>query len=124
MESIEVYRSLGKDLYSIPWFLIIGESGSGKTEAIRRSNLDFPTSLNDFLQGTGSTININWWFTNHKVVLDTAGNLVFPEVGSDSAASPKWQEFLKLLNKHRRQCPINGLVLVLSVDSLIRDSAA
>jgi hypothetical protein len=124
LQGIEVYRSRGKDVYSVPWFVIIGESGSGKTEAIRHSNLDFPPGLNDFMQGAGGTINMDWWFTNHGVILDTAGSLVFREMGADSGASPQWQEFLKLLKKHRPHCPINGLILVLSVDSLISDSAA
>jgi hypothetical protein len=124
MDGIEVYRSRGKDLYSVPWFVIIGESGSGKTEAIRHSNLDFPAGLNDPQQGTGGTINMDWWFTNHGIVLDTAGSMVFREMGGESASSPQWQEFLKLIKKNRANCPINGLLLVLSVDSLISDSAA
>ncbi len=124
MKGIEVYQSRGKDLYSVPWFVIIGESGSGKTEAIRHSNLDFPSGLNDFMQGAGGTLNMDWWFTNHGVILDTAGKMVFPEMGGDRAGSPQWEEFLKLLKKNRSNCPINGLLLVLSVDSLIGDSAA
>lgn len=124
MEGIQVYTSRGKDIYSVPWFVIIGESGSGKTEAIRHGNLDFPPGLNDAMQGVGGTINMDWWFTNHGVILDTAGSMVFPEVGGESGGSSQWQEFLKLLKKNRSRCPINGLLLVLSVDSLISDPAA
>src|SRR6185369_16597487 len=32
-EGIDAFRSRGKDLYTLPWYAIIGESGSGKTEA-------------------------------------------------------------------------------------------
>jgi tetratricopeptide (TPR) repeat protein len=124
LEGVEVYRARGKDIYSVPWFVIIGESGSGKTEAIRHSNLDFPPGLNDFMQGTGGTINMDWWFTNHGVILDTAGSMVFPEAGGEGGGLRRWEEFIKMLKKHRAQCPINGLLLVLSVDSLISDSAA
>jgi hypothetical protein len=124
LDGIQIYRSRGKDIYSVPWYAIIGESGSGKTEAIRHSNLDFPPGLNDFMQGAGGTLNMDWWFTNHGVILDTAGAMVFPETGSDRSVSPQWQEFLKLLKKHRPHCPLNGLILVLSVDSLISDSAS
>ena len=124
MDGIQVYTSRGKDIYSVPWFVIIGESGSGKTEAIRHGNLDFPPGLNDAMQGVGGTINMDWWFTNHGVILDTAGSMVFPEVGGESGGSSQWQEFLKLLKKNRSRCPINGLLLVLSVDSLISDPAA
>src|ERR1043165_4068425 len=39
---IEKFRGAGKDLYSMPWYLVVGEPGSGKTEAIRHCNVGFP----------------------------------------------------------------------------------
>src|SRR5436190_3210216 len=118
---LQEFKSRGKDIYKLPWYVIIGESGSGKTEAIRHSEIDFPPGLNKEHQGTGGTVNMDWWFTNRGVILDTAGSMVFPEAGAGQA--PEWQEFLRLLKKARPQCPINGLLLVLSIESLIRDSA-
>ena len=115
------FKSAGKDLYSLPWYLVVGEPGAGKTEAIRHSNIGFPPGLQDELQGTGGTINMNWWFTNHAVMLDTAGRLLFEDVKPGS--SNEWIEFLKLLKKNRPTCPINGMVLVLPADSLIKDTA-
>src|SRR6267143_1302269 len=47
--------------------------------------------------------------------------MVFPEAGAGE--TPEWQEFLRLLKKARPQCPVNGLFLVLSIESLIKDSA-
>ncbi len=120
-QGVETFRSAGKNLYSLPWYLIVGEPGSGKTEAIRHSNIGFPPGLHDPLQGAGGTINMNWWFTNHAVVLDTAGRLMFEEVEHGSPS--EWGEFLKLLDSHRRNCPINGMLLVIPADSLIMDTA-
>ncbi len=77
---IEAYKSRGKDLYKLPWYAIVGEPGSGKTEAVRHSNVGFPPGMQDEFQGVGGTINMNWWFTNHAVLLDTAGRLMFEEV--------------------------------------------
>lgn len=34
---LQEFKSRGKDIYKLPWYVIIGESGSGKTEAIRHS---------------------------------------------------------------------------------------
>ena len=42
LEGLQVFKSRGKDIYKLPWFVIIGESGSGKTMAIRNSGIDFP----------------------------------------------------------------------------------
>src|ERR1041384_2441244 len=118
---IEAYKSRGKDLYKLPWYAIVGEPGSGKTEAIRHSNVGFPPGMQDEFQGVGGTINMNWWFTNHAVLLDTAGRLMFEEVKPGETS--EWKEFLTLLKKNRPTCPINGLFLVIPSDSLIKDSA-
>lgn len=120
-KGLQEFRSRGKDIYKLPWYVIIGESGSGKTEAIRHSGIDFPPGLQDELQGSGGTVNMDWWFTNQGIILDTAGSMIFSETRATEA--PEWREFLRLLRKARPHCPINGLFLVLSVESLIKDSA-
>jgi hypothetical protein len=120
-KGIEKFEAAGKDFYGLPWYVIVGEPGSGKTEAIRRSQAGFPPGLQDEFQGVGGTINMNWWFTNYAVILDTAGRLMFEEV--EPGTTSEWQEFLALLQKHRFNCPINGLLLTIPVESLIHDSA-
>src|SRR6266487_3667338 len=118
---VDAYKSRGKDLYKLPWYVIVGEPGSGKTEAVRHSNVGFPPGMQDEFQGVGGTINMNWWFTNHAVLLDTAGRLMFEEVKPGETS--EWKEFLTLLKKNRPNCPVNGLFLVIPSDSLIKDSA-
>ena len=118
---MEKFRTAGKDVYKLPWYLFVGEPGSGKTEAVRHCNVGFPPGLQDELQGVGGTINMNWWFTNHAVLLDTAGRLMFEEVKPGETS--EWREFLQLLRRNRPNCPINGLFLVIPAESLIRDSA-
>ncbi len=118
---VQAYKSRGKDLYKLPWYVIVGEPGSGKTEAIRHSNVGFPPGMQDEFQGVGGTINMNWWFTNHAVLLDTAGRLMFEDVKPGETS--EWKEFLTLLKKNRPNCPVNGLFLVIPSDSLIKDSA-
>ena len=118
---IERFRAAGKNLYSMPWYLLVGEPGSGKTEAIRRSQVGFPPGVQDPLQGAGGTINMNWWFTNHAVILDTAGRLMFEEAPPGQAS--EWQELLKMLRMTRPNCPVNGMLLVIPADALIQDTA-
>ncbi|MCC6679070.1 MAG: hypothetical protein IT436_18250 [Phycisphaerales bacterium] len=118
---IEKFRAAGKNLYAIPWFLLVGEPGSGKTEAVRHCGVGFPPGLQDPQQGAGGTLSMNWWFTNHAVILDTAGRLLFEEV--EPGSTSEWREFLKILRAARGNCPINGLVLVIPATSLLKDSA-
>jgi IcmF-related N-terminal domain len=119
-KGIEKFESAGKDFYGLPWYVIVGEPGSGKTEAIRHSQAGFPPGLQDEFQGVGGTINMNWWFTNYAVILDTAGRLIFEEV--EPGATSEWREFLGLLKKHRSNCPVNGLLLTIPVESLVQDA--
>ncbi len=118
---IDKFRAAGKNLYALPWYVLVGEPGSGKTEAIRHCNVGFPPGLQDQLQGAGGTLNMNWWFTNHAVILDTAGRLLFDEV--EPGTTDEWQEFLKLLKRNRPNCPINGMLLAIPAESLIKDTA-
>jgi hypothetical protein len=119
-EGISKFEAAGKDFYGLPWYVIAGEPGSGKTEAIRRSQAGFPPGLQDEFQGVGGTINMNWWFTNYAVILDTAGRLIFEEV--EPGVTSEWREFLALLKRFRPNCPVNGLMLTIPVESLVRDS--
>jgi len=128
LAGLQVFKSRGKDIYKLPWFVIIGESGSGKTEAIRNSGIDFPPGMQDELQGSGGTINMDWWFTNQGIIVDTAGKMIIPDDGDTDLRGEwkpqrEWVEFLRLLHRNRPHCPINGLMLVLSTESLIKDSA-
>ena len=46
-------RATGKDIYKLPWYVIVGEPGAGKTEAIRHSGVGFPPGMQDEFQGVG-----------------------------------------------------------------------
>ncbi len=113
-EGLKVFHDYGKDLYELPWYVMVGEPGSGKTEAIRHSELRFPAGLQDKLQGVGGTYSMNWWFTNNAVLLDTAGAML-----TQPEAAARFAEFLRLLREHRTDFPINGLILTLPVDQLL-----
>ncbi len=107
----------GKPLYVLPWYLIIGESGSGKTAAIKGSRLH--SALTDISQaGSGSgTKNCDWWFFEKAIVLDTAGRYTIPVDELQDKA--EWHEFLLLLTRYRRKEPINGLIVTIGADKLL-----
>ncbi|MDR3229267.1 MAG: hypothetical protein LBT53_07655 [Puniceicoccales bacterium] len=121
LNGLAQFRTAGKDLYKLPWYMVVGEPGSGKTEAIRRCNIGFPSGLQNEMSGTGGTINMNWWFANQAVILDTAGKLLFEE--TPAGTTTEWTEFLNLLRKNRPDCPVNGVLLVIPADTLLRDTA-
>ena len=61
-------------LYDMPWYVIIGPPGSGKTTALVNSEIKFPLSgQQGGLQGFGGTRYCDWWFAEDAVMIDTAG---------------------------------------------------
>jgi len=117
-ESIREIKASGLSIYDLPWYMLIGEPQSGKSTTIENSGLEFPIGT-DSLSGSGGTRNCDWWFTNEAVLLDTAGRFTFQE--SNAPDQHEWSAFLKLLSKHRKQCPINGVIVVIPVTSLVED---
>lgn len=66
-----------RNLYELPWYVIIGPPGSGKTTALVNSGLHFPLAAQlgaGAVRGVGGTRNCDWWFTDQAVLLDTAGD--------------------------------------------------
>lgn len=112
-------KKAGMDLYTLPWYLLIGEPQSGKSTTLRNSGLEFPVGT-ESLSGAGGTRNCDWWFTNEAVILDTAGRFTFQEKSAPDAG--EWKSFLKMLRKTRTKCPINGVLLVIPTTSLLGDT--
>jgi type VI secretion system protein ImpL len=114
-------RKYGNPLYVLPWYMVIGESGSGKTTAIESARLSSPFSEVTRTSGISGTRNCDWWFFDQSVIIDTAGRYAIPvDEGRDK---DEWQTFLKLLSRFRKKEPLNGLVVTTAADRLAQNSA-
>lgn len=102
-------------LYALPWHLIVGPPGSGKSTALRNSGLQFPymSTSGGGIRGVGGTRNCDWWLTNEAVLLDTAGRWTTEEEDRD-----EWMSFLDLIKKFRPRKPLNGIIAAVSLDQL------
>ncbi|WP_374432408.1 type VI secretion system membrane subunit TssM [Tabrizicola sp.] len=112
-----------KFLRDMPWYVIIGPPGSGKTTALRQSGLHFPIDLSDDLKGVGGTRNCDWFFTEDAVLVDTAGRYVQQQSDPEIDAA-EWLGFLDMLKKHRGKRALNGVILTLSLKELLAGEAA
>jgi type VI secretion system protein ImpL len=111
-----------KPVYRLPWYLLIGPPGSGKTTVLTHSGLRFPlagTIGQDPLQGIGGTRNCQWWFTDEAVLIDTAGRYTTQDSDPEADAA-EWQGFLSLLKKYRPRQPINGVLLTIGASDLLQ----
>ena len=114
---------LGRPLvHELPWYVIIGAPGAGKTTVLLNSGLHFPLADgpgDESVRGVGGTRNCDWWFSSEAVLIDTAGRYTTQDSDRD-ADRTAWLGFLDLLRRHRPRCPINGVLLTLSANDLLQ----
>jgi type VI secretion system protein ImpL len=103
-------------LYALPWYVLVGPPGAGKTTALRHSGLVFPylDPAGGGVRGVGGTRNCDWWFTNEAILLDTAGRYTTEDDDRD-----EWLAFLEQLKKYRSEMPINGVIVAVSANDLV-----
>ncbi len=114
-------KSSASALYDLPWYLIIGPPGAGKTTALINSGLKFPLAADNTakaVQGVGGTRYCDWWFTDSAVLIDTAGRYTTQD--SDANVDRRsWLSFLEMLRSNRPRQPINGVIVAISVEDVI-----
>ncbi|MFB2565722.1 type VI secretion system membrane subunit TssM [Rhizobium sp. IMFF44] len=124
-EALLLLRRISKKrfgyIYELPWYVIFGAPGSGKTTALTNSGLKFPLGDamgSNSVQGAGGTRNCNWWFADEAILIDTAGRYTTQD-DLNGASKAGWEGFLGLLRKYRRSQPINGALVTLSIGDLL-----
>ena len=116
----------GRHLYQLPWYMVIGPPGAGKTTALIHSGLRFPLADQhgpQALKGVGGTRNCDWWFTDEAVLIDTAGRYTTQD-SEEAVDAAAWLGFLRLLKKHRRRQPLNGVIIAISLADLAQSGEA
>lgn len=112
-------------LYQLPWYVMIGAPGAGKTTALLNAGLEFPLTDSlgkEAVRGVGGTRHCDWWFTDSAVLIDTAGRYALQE-SQRVRDGAEWHNFIKLLKRYRTRQPINGVIMTISVADLLTDSA-
>ena len=106
----------------LPWYLLLGPEGSGKTSLLEHSGLEFPLNTRDQQRANdeiSSTRYADWYFAEHAVLLDSAGRyLTQPDPQVDNLG---WNTLLGLL-RSRRQRPLNGVLVNLPIDLLLSEN--
>ncbi|MDY6903491.1 MAG: type VI secretion protein IcmF/TssM N-terminal domain-containing protein [Thermodesulfobacteriota bacterium] len=113
-------RKKGNPLYVLPWYIVLGDAGSGKTSAIRNTKLSSPLTEVSRASGISGTRDFDWWFFEDSIILDTAGRYAVPVDGERDIE--EWEAFLAQLARYRKKEPLNGAVVTISADNLLSHS--
>jgi len=109
----------GKDaVYSLPWYIVAGAPKSGKTSLVLGSNLNFqtlPSQRQSELRVIRPTPNVDWRVTSEGVFFDTAGRYQTEGVDGD-----EWAALLESIKKARGNRPLDGMILVVDTDRILK----
>ncbi|RVU16926.1 type VI secretion system membrane subunit TssM [Methylobacterium oryzihabitans] len=94
--------------YALPWYLVAGPAGAGKTSLIQASGLRFGgADRRGSVVAAGPAYTLS--LSDRAVFVDSAGAL------GSQLDRRIWRHFLGLLKRVRRQQPANGVILTLSL---------
>lgn len=104
--------------FSLPWYLILGPQNSGKTTLLNNSELKFILQKKiKKSQNPQSTHNYEWWATTHAAIIDTPGKN-FDNIINNKNNPHKL--FLKLIKKYYHDEAPAGVIIVISLEELMR----
>ncbi|WP_427023954.1 type VI secretion system membrane subunit TssM [Aureimonas ureilytica] len=105
---------IGRRIFRLPWYLVIGPEGAGKTALLLNADLSLPFGPP---QGAGGpTEDVDFLLAENAVYLDLSGRLT--NGGRDAALEAQlWLRLLDLVRRLRRRQPACGIVLVLDAAS-------
>lgn len=105
----------------VPWFLVVGARGAGKSSFLERGGLPYPIAqiqAQNPVAGCGPTRDCNWWFHQDAVLIETAGRYFSRDsVAGDDQGD--WHRFLEFLTPPRNRPPIRGLLLLVDLRKVI-----
>lgn len=109
----------GRDaVYSLPWYLVAGAPKAGKSSLVISSNLNFknlPSQRQSELRTIRPTPNIDWRISTDAVFIDTAGR--YQTEGVDGE---EWSALLETIKKYRGNRPIDGFILVVNAETILK----
>ena len=105
-------------VYSLPWYLVAGTPRAGKSSLVLGSNLNFqtlPSQRQSEQRFIRPTANVDWRVTSDAVFVDTAGR--YQTEGVDSE---EWAALLETVKKYRGSRPLDGFILVVDAEKILK----
>lgn len=105
---------IGRRGFRLPWYLVIGPEGAGKTALMLNADLSLPFGPPQGMGG--ATEDVDFLFAENAVFLDLSGKMT--NGGKEEAVEAQlWLRLLDLVRRLRRRQPACGIVLVVDAAS-------
>ncbi|CAE6754081.1 type VI secretion system membrane subunit TssM [Paraburkholderia domus] len=114
-------RLTGRHLYRLPWYLVVGSAGAGKTAALLNGGLELSIAeqaARAARRRAEPTRECDWWFSNDAILVDTPGAYL-DAADTTETRDAEWRELLTLLRRHRPRQPLSGVILAVGIDALL-----
>lgn len=105
-------------LWQLPWYMVIGPAGSGKTALLREG---FPSDIiytPEAVRGVEQRLYITPHVGKQAVIFDTDG-ILCEQPDADVLHRRLWAHWLGWLVQKRARQPLNGLILTLDLPDLL-----
>lgn len=104
--------------YALPWYLVIGEPGSGRTTAVRSMQMEWPGERSPLPVGLPETL-CTYWLSSEALIIEPEAKVLGP------ARQPNHLKTLcSALHKLRPREPVDGILLAIDlVEIANRDEA-
>lgn len=103
---------------SLPWYLLIGSSGAGKTSLLANADINFIIGKKANQKRKQKAAAFDWWITPNAVLVDVPGVFLTQTDVHDSLSNEHWRHFLMLVGQHQKRKPFGGVILAISVPEL------
>ncbi len=109
-------------LHHLPWYLILGSTGTGKTTLLASSTINFilEKNFNHDVAAMQASESCDWWVTQDTVFIDVPGHYVAAKNKKNALSHNLWENFLILLHRYRGKKAINGIIVAISLEDLIQ----
>lgn len=98
--------------YALPWYLVVGEPGAGRSSAIRAINMSWPHGDGPLELGTPGQL-CTYWMPEKAVFIEPGVHVIGPRRDPNML-----RDLCAELQEKRPREPIDGIVLVLSAITL------
>ncbi|UYM14860.1 type VI secretion system membrane subunit TssM [Endozoicomonas euniceicola] len=108
----KLYQRHSNNPYALPWMMMLGPDGSGKTEWLIDGGYER-------IRGKGADLRsgIVFWLGESAVIIELTGH--YYTQNKESQAEQLWQYLIRLLKRKRPRRPLTSVITILSTEQLV-----